>query len=55
MREIMLLPASALPWIHQVPPTIHGISILGAAGHLVAAFLATRVLWLIRWEQRKDD
>ncbi|MGD0769613.1 MAG: AarF/ABC1/UbiB kinase family protein [Tepidisphaeraceae bacterium] len=50
-----LLLASALLWIHQVPPTIHGISILGAAGYLVAAFLATRVLWLIRWEKHKDD
>jgi ubiquinone biosynthesis protein len=50
-----LLLASALLWIHQVPPTIHGISILGAAGYLVAAFLATRVLWLIRWEKRKDE
>jgi ubiquinone biosynthesis protein len=50
-----LLLASALLWVHAVPPTIHGVSILGAAGYLVAAFLATRVLWLIRWEKRKDD
>ncbi|HTW94347.1 MAG TPA: AarF/UbiB family protein, partial [Tepidisphaeraceae bacterium] len=50
-----LLLASALLWIHEIPPTIHGISVLGAAGYLVAAFLATRVLWLIRWEKRKDD
>jgi ubiquinone biosynthesis protein len=50
-----LLLASALLWIHEVPPTVHGVSILGAAGYLVAAFLATRVLWLIRWEKRKDD
>jgi ubiquinone biosynthesis protein len=50
-----LLLASAMLWVHRVPPTIHGTSILGAAGYLVAAFLATRVLWLIRWERRKDD
>lgn len=50
-----LLLASALLWIHEVPPTIHGVSILGAAGYLVAAFLATRILWLIRWEKRKED
>jgi ubiquinone biosynthesis protein len=51
-----LLLASALLWIHEVPPTIHGISILGAAGYLVAAFLATRVLWQIRRsEKRKED
>ena len=51
-----LLLASALLWIHEVPPTIHGVSILGAAGYLVAAFLATRVLWLTRrLDNRKDD
>ena len=51
-----LLLASALLWVHDVPPTIRGVSILGAAGYLVAAFLATRVLWLIRrWEKRKDE
>ena len=49
-----LLLASALLWIHEVPPTIHGVSILGAAGYLVAAFLATRVLWVIRWERKQD-
>lgn len=41
-----LLLSSALLWIHEVPPTIHGVSILGAAGYLAAAFLTTRVLWL---------
>jgi len=50
-----LLLASALLWIHQVPPTIHGTSILGAAGYLIAGLLAIHVLWLIRWEKRKDD
>jgi ubiquinone biosynthesis protein len=50
-----LLLASALLWIHEVPPKIYGVSILGAAGYLVAALLATRVLWIIRWEKRKDE
>jgi ubiquinone biosynthesis protein len=51
-----LLMASALLWVHQVPPTIRGVSILGAAGYLAAAFLAVRVLWLIRvTEWRKED
>ncbi len=51
-----LLLASAQLWIHEVPPTIQGVSILGAAGYLVAALLATRVLWLSRRSNnRKDD
>jgi ubiquinone biosynthesis protein len=51
-----LLLASALLWINHVPPTIRGVSVLGAAGYLVAAFLATRVLWRVRrLERRKDD
>jgi ubiquinone biosynthesis protein len=51
-----LLLASAMLWIHEIPPTIGGVSVLGAAGYLVAAFLATRVLWLVRYtERRKDD
>jgi ubiquinone biosynthesis protein len=48
------LLASALLWIHAVPPTIHGISIVGAAGYLVAAFMALRILWSIHWERRKN-
>jgi ubiquinone biosynthesis protein len=48
-----LLIASALLWIHAVPPTIHGISILGAAGYMLAAFLATRVVWLSRREEKR--
>jgi ubiquinone biosynthesis protein len=51
-----LLLSSALLWINHVPPTIRGISVLGAAGYLVAAFLATRVLWRVsRLEKHKDD
>jgi ubiquinone biosynthesis protein len=50
-----LLLASALLWIHEVPPTIRGVSILGAAGYLFAAFLAARILWQIRWEKHEED
>jgi ubiquinone biosynthesis protein len=49
-----LLLASALLWVHAVPPTLRGVSVVGAAGYLLAAFLAARVLWVIRWE-KKDD
>ncbi len=47
-----LLLASAMLWVHDVPPTIHGTSILGAAGYLVAMFLAARVLWQIRGSEK---
>jgi ubiquinone biosynthesis protein len=50
-----LLLTSTLLWIHEVPPKIYGISLLGAAGYLVSAFLVTQLLWLIRWEKPKDD
>jgi ubiquinone biosynthesis protein len=51
-----LLMASALMWVHAAPPTIRGVSILGAAGYLLAGFLATRMLWLIRRsEKRRED
>jgi ubiquinone biosynthesis protein len=51
-----LLLASALLWINHVPPTIRGVSVLGAVGYLVAAFLAMRVLWRVRrLEKHKDD
>jgi ubiquinone biosynthesis protein len=46
-----LLLASALLWVHQVPPTVRGIPVIGAAGYLVAAVLATRVLWRISWDK----
>ena len=50
-----LMLSSALLWIHQVPPTIRGVSILGAAGYLLAVFLSTRILWLIRWDKHEED
>lgn len=51
-----LLLASAMLWIHEVPPTFRGVSVLGAAGYLVAALLTTRVMWRIHLAgKRKDD
>jgi len=51
-----LLVSSALLWIHDIPPRIRGIPLLGAAGYLLAVFLVMRVLWSIhRSEKRKDD
>ena len=49
------LLASALLWIHAVPPTIHGMSLLGAMGYLIAAFLTARLLWSISSERRKEN
>jgi ubiquinone biosynthesis protein len=50
-----MLLASALLWVHRVPPTIKGVSILGAAGYLAAAVLAFRVLWVTWWERSDRD
>jgi ubiquinone biosynthesis protein len=50
-----LLIASSLLWIHGVPPTIRGVSIIGLTGYLFACFLAARILWLIRWDKPKED
>jgi ubiquinone biosynthesis protein len=50
-----LLLASAMLWTHQVPPAVAGVSVLGAAGYLVAALLATRLLWTVMWRRRKDE
>jgi ubiquinone biosynthesis protein len=50
-----LLLSSALLWIHHIPPTIKGVSILGAAGYLAAAVLAFRVLWVTWWERSDRD
>jgi ubiquinone biosynthesis protein len=50
----VLMAASALMWSHEVPPTIKGISVLGAAGYLVAAFLGAQLIWHIhRLEVRR--
>jgi ubiquinone biosynthesis protein len=50
-----LLLASAMIWVHQVPPTIGGVSILGAGGYVAAALFATRLMWKIRWDRRNQD
>jgi ubiquinone biosynthesis protein len=49
-----LLLASALLWVFKAPPTIRGISILGATGYLVAAFQSIRILWLLRRSEKKQ-
>ena len=43
----VLLLSSAMLWSHEVPPTIRGISVIGALGYLTAAFLGARLLWSI--------
>jgi ubiquinone biosynthesis protein len=43
----VLLASSALLWSHDVPPTIHGISVFGLAGYLIAGFLGAHLLWTI--------
>jgi ubiquinone biosynthesis protein len=49
------LLASALLWVHDVPPSIHGVSIIGAAGYMMAALLIIRVMWNISWNKPKDE
>ena len=49
-----LMLSSALLWSRQVPPTIDGVSILGVAGYLIAAFLLARlVLSIHRMEESR--
>lgn len=50
-----LLLASSMLWVHQVPPTIRGVSIIGVTGYFLAVFLALRVFWVITWDRQKDD
>lgn len=50
-----LMLASALLWIHQVPPTIYGTSILGGVGYLVASVIAMRLLWLSRRSNHRNN
>ncbi len=49
------LLSSAMLWVHDVPPTIRGVSVLGVAGYIIAVFLVLRVLWSIIWDRQKDD
>jgi ubiquinone biosynthesis protein len=52
-----LLIASAMLWTRGVPPTIHGVSVLGILGYLTAIFLGLRLFWLIHREDtsRRHD
>ncbi|HEY2587079.1 MAG TPA: AarF/ABC1/UbiB kinase family protein [Tepidisphaeraceae bacterium] len=50
-----LLLASALLCAHRAPPAILGVSLLGAAGYLLALLLGARLLWLIRRDKPRDD
>jgi ubiquinone biosynthesis protein len=49
------LLASAMLWVNRVPPTIRGVSILGATGYFIGVVLLLRILWVITWDRRKDD
>ena len=50
-----LLLASALLWVHRAPPTVGGVSVLGASGYLFAVLLGARLLWLIRWDRPRHE
>jgi ubiquinone biosynthesis protein len=43
----VLLASSALLWSHDVPPTIHGLSVFGFLGYLLAGFLGAQLIWTI--------
>jgi ubiquinone biosynthesis protein len=43
-----LLVSSALLWSMKAPPLIAGVSVFGAAGYLMAAYLGWRLLRAIR-------
>jgi ubiquinone biosynthesis protein len=43
-----LLVSSALLWSTKAPPTISGVSVLGGAGYLIAAYLGWRLLRAIK-------
>jgi ubiquinone biosynthesis protein len=43
-----LLVSSALLWSMKAPPTIRGVSVFGAAGYLIAAYLGWRLLRAIK-------
>ena len=50
-----LLLASAMLWTHHAPPTVAGVSILGAVGYVFAMLLFARLYWLIQVKKKKDD
>jgi ubiquinone biosynthesis protein len=46
-----LFLGSALMWSLRAPPTLHGVSVLGALGAATAAALGANLIWTIhRWE-----
>jgi ubiquinone biosynthesis protein len=50
-----LLLASALLWVHRAPPTVRGVSVLGASGYGFAVLLGARLLWLIRRDRPRQE
>ena len=48
-----LLIASAMLWSSRVPPTLAGVSVVGAAGFLIALLMAICLLWMGLW--KKND
>jgi ubiquinone biosynthesis protein len=54
----VLMLSSALLWGHQVPPTIRGVSVPGAAGYLASLLLLARLLLSIHrieYARRHED
>jgi ubiquinone biosynthesis protein len=43
----VLMASSALLWSHDVPPTIHGLSVFGFLGYLVSGVLGAQLIWQI--------
>jgi ubiquinone biosynthesis protein len=43
----VLMASSALLWSHDVPPTIHGLSVFGFLGYLLSGFLGAQLIWTI--------
>ena len=43
----VLLASSALLWSHDVPPTIHGLSVFGFLGYMLASFLGAQLIWTL--------
>jgi len=50
-----LLIASAMLLSYQVRPTLAGVSIVGAAGYLLAILMTICILWLGLWKKRDGD
>ena len=50
-----LMIASAMLLSYQVRPTLAGVSIVGAAGYLLAILMTICILWLGLWKKRDGD